>query len=263
MRQPVVFISHGAPMVALEEDEAYARALRRFGQRTPRPVGVAVVSAHWEADWPARVTASARPPVLYDFSGFPDPLYRMSYKAPGDPALAGRIVAALQEAGLPAAADPARGWDHGVWIPMRLTYPEADVPLVQISLPRPSTPEDLLRLGRALKPLRDRGVMLVGSGGIVHNLRRIRLDAKDAPPDAWAVAFDAWVAERVARLDTQGILAYRGVAPHADPAVPTTEHFDPIFIVLGAASADDRFVPIHDGIQYGNLSMRSFACSPS
>ena len=260
MRPPVVFISHGAPTVALEEHEDYARALARFGQQAGSLRAIVVMSAHWESARPARVTTSAQPRLIYDFDGFPDHLYSMSYPAPGDPVLAEEIVSLLIRAGPGAAAEVRRGWDHGVWIPLRLMFPRPVAPVIEISLPRQSTPADLVRLGRAMAPLRENGVLLMGSGGIVHNLRRIRLDEKSGPVDPWAREFDDWFADRLARRDVDALLSYRSVAPHAAQAAPTTEHFDPVFFALGASDAQDPILTLHDGIQYGNLSMRSFAC---
>jgi 4,5-DOPA dioxygenase extradiol len=142
---------------------------------------------------------------------------------------------------------------------LRLAFPAAEVPVVQVSLPQPRTIPGLLRMGRALAPLRERGVLLLGSGGVVHNLRRVRFEDKRAPVDPWARAFDAWVAAQLQERDLEALAAYRSQAPHADLAVPTTEHFDPIFFTLGAALPGDRVLWLHEGFHNGNLSMRSFA----
>lgn len=261
MRLPLVFISHGAPTVALEVDD-YAEALGRLGRDLGTPRAIVVMSAHWESPGSLRVTTSARPQLIYDFAGFPAPLYQMTYPAPGEPELAGEIVSSLVGAGLRAVADARRGWDHGVWIPLRLIFPGASTPVVQISLPSPASPADLMLVGRTLAPLRDRGVLLMCSGGIVHNLRAVRFGDKHAPPDAWAREFDVWFGERLVRRDLEAILAYRQDAPHARLALPTTEHFDPVFLALGASDAADRPAPVYEGIHYGNLSMRSFALRP-
>ncbi|HEY3174814.1 MAG TPA: class III extradiol ring-cleavage dioxygenase [Candidatus Polarisedimenticolia bacterium] len=256
---PALFISHGAPTLALEPEGTCARALRRWAEACPSPRALLVMSAHWEAPGPIRVTSAGRPPLIYDFAGFPDPLYALTYPAPGDPGLAAEVIRRLHDADLPAQEDPDRGWDHGVWIPLRLAFPEPRIPVVEISLPRRSAPEELMRIGRALSALRSQGVLLIGSGGIVHNLRLIRLERKEAPADSWALEFDEWVRTRLERHDFDALIRYREVAPHAALAVPTTEHFDPLFFVLGASGAEDDVVEIHDGIQYGNLSMRCFA----
>lgn len=260
-RAPAVFVAHASPMLAVER-EGHAEALRRFGKRLPDPSAIAVVSAHWEAPSPIRVTAAPRPSLIYDFGGFPRPLYEMTYPAPGSPELANEVVTMLGENGLPAVAEPRRGWDHGVWIPLRLLFPDASVPVVEISLPLPRDPELVARVGRALSPLRDRGVLLVGSGGIVHNLRLARLDRKDGPVDEWARRFDDWVRERVERRDVAGLASYRGGAPGAEMAVAESEHFDPLFFALGAARPDDRLEEVNRGFEYGNLSLSSYAFVP-
>jgi 4,5-DOPA dioxygenase extradiol len=255
MRLPAVFLAHGSPMVAVELDD-FTDALRRFGSSTPRPRAIVVVSAHWEAPGPVRVTAAERPPQIYDFSGFPPELYDVRYPAPGDPTLAAEIVKLLADAGIPAALDPKRGLDHGAWVPLHHAFPAADIPVVQVSLPTTRTPEDIAAVGKALAALRDRSVLLAGSGGIVHNLRRVRFDDKRAPVDAWAKEFDGWVAERAQRLDLTGLATYAGRAPQAALAVPTSEHFDPLFFVLGAGVPGDRVASFYEGFHHGNLSMR-------
>jgi len=256
-RAPVLFVSHGAPTVALEDD-AYTHALAAFGGTT-RPRAVVVVSAHWEDRGPVRVNDALRSELIYDFSGFPRSLYAIEYRAPGAPDVAEKTLGLLTAAGIDAVAESSRGWDHGVWVPLRILYPGAAVPIVQISLPVPRTPESVFRLGEALGPLRDEGVMLVGSGGVVHNLRRLRWDDAEGPPEGWAHDFDAWVAERLERRAFGEVLGYRDAAPHADQAVPTTEHFDPIFFALGAASPEDRAATVYAGFTYGTVSLRTFA----
>jgi len=248
MRSPAVFLAHGAPLSALGGDE-HAAALREFGEKHQQAKGILVISAHWQVSKPVRLTAWDRMPLLYDFGGFPDELYRIEYPAPGDPGLAARAAGVLRAEGQAVAFDTTRGLDHGGWVPLRL----ASMPFLE--------PPDLFQLGRALRPLRDDGVLVVGSGGIVHNLSRVRLADKNAPVDPWAAEFDGWVAERVAARNLDQLFAYRRQGPHARLSVPTTEHFDPLFVALGAAYADERLDTIFEGFHYGNLSMRSFAFS--
>lgn len=255
---PALFVSHGAPTAALERG-AYQRALSAWAGTRPRPRAVVVVSAHAEVPGPVRVNAAGRPSIVHDFHGFPPALYELRYPAPGSPDLAREVAAAFAAAGLEAVLDTGRGWDHGVWVPLRLLYPSADVPVVAVSLPVPRTPERLLAMGRALLPLRGRGVLLFGSGGIVHNLRRLRWEDLEGPPEPWAAAFGAWVDERLQALDEEGLRAYASRAPHADLAVPTTEHLDPLFFVLGARESADRVQGVYEGFRYGTLSLRSFA----
>jgi 4,5-DOPA dioxygenase extradiol len=228
--------------------------LADFARSRPRPTAVAVVSAHWEAPAPVRVTSSSRPETIHDFYGFPPPLYDIRYSCPGSSEVAEGIVERLERAGIAAEADAERGLDHGVWVPLHFLYSDADVPVVAVSLPRPRTPGALVALGRALSPLREAGVLLVGSGGLVHNLRLLEWEERGAPPAAWAVEFETWVRGRLAAGDEEGLLRYRERAPHPLRAHPTTEHFDPLFFALGAA-AGDSCRSLHDGFDFGTLSM--------
>jgi 4,5-DOPA dioxygenase extradiol len=259
-RLPVLFVSHGAPSVAVEEDD-YTAALRAWGAGVGPPAAVVTVSAHWPAAPPVRVTTGPAPATIHDFSGFPPALYRIRYPARGAPALAARILDALRGAGFSAQGDLARGLDHGSWVPLRLLFPAADVPVVAVSLPAPAEPEVLCALGAALAPLRDEGVLVVGSGGVVHNLGRLDWRAAPTTVAPWAREFDAWVRERVG-AGGDSLLRYATEAPHARFAVPTTEHFDPLFVVLGAAAGDRRVVDVYQGFRYGTLSMRTFALCP-
>ncbi|MGZ3427127.1 MAG: DODA-type extradiol aromatic ring-opening family dioxygenase [Polyangia bacterium] len=256
---PVLFVSHGAPTVALETETPFAAALRGFGERV-RPAAIAIVSAHWQTRAPqVRVTGAARPPLIYDFGGFPDEMYRLQYAAPGAPELAREIVDALAGAHAiddapkwEAAIDETRGWDHGAWVPLKLAYPAAEIPVVQISLPTAS-PVALLAMGRARASVRARKVLVVGSGTVVHNLRAIGQEG------AWARAFDAWFADAVARHDLEALAAWRDKAPDAVKAHPTSEHFDPFLVAMGATEAGETVTVLHDEFAFGSLSMRTFA----
>jgi 4,5-DOPA dioxygenase extradiol len=256
MRTPSVFLAHGAPLSALGGDE-HAAALRSFGAQHTGAKGILVISAHWQVSRPLRVTAWDRMPLLHDFSGFPEELNRIAYPAPGNPILAARVAGVLNAGGQKARLDTERGLDHGAWVPVRLAWPEAAMPVLELSMPF-IEPQELFQLGRALRPLRDDGVLIMGSGGIVHNLRRVHLEDKYAPVDDWAAEFDQWVAAQVAERKLDSLLAYRSASPHARLSVPTTEHFDPLFIVLGAAYPEERVETIFEGFHYGNISMRSF-----
>lgn len=255
---PLGFISHGAPVVALAPESPYGQALAGWGRQVPRPDAIVVLSAHWEAPGPIRVTSGSNPPVIHDFGGFPEPLYSMTYPAPGAPGLAAEIISLLMAAEVPAMLDPLRGWDHGVWIPLRLAFPAPEIPVIQISLLASAFPEEILRVGRALRPLRRRGILLIGSGGVVHNLGLLRYDNEQAPVDDWAGQFDHWVRVRLRQNDSEALLHYRELAPGAELSVPTTEHFNPLFFVLGAMGEGGQIVDIHEGFHYGNLSMRCF-----
>ncbi len=259
-RAPAVFLSHGSPTTALEND-AYTATVR--GLAGHRPAAVLILSAHWTASGPLGITAATRHRLIYDFGGFPEELYQLTYQARGDPELASLAASLLEADGMVARLDGLRGLDHGAWIPMRIAWPGGEVPIVQVSLPAEAKPETLVRLGRALAPLRERGVLLLGSGGLVHNLYLVNLGNKDRPVDSWAGEFDAWVARRLEPLDLPALLRYRDEAPAAAMAVPTTEHFDPLFVVLGAASPGERVQTIFEGFHYGNLGMRSFQLQPA
>ena len=257
-RLPALFVSHGSPMVAIENED-WGRRLREFGASLARPLAAVVVSAHFEAPPPLRITSSKAPETIHDFSGFPPELHRIQYVARGDPDLAERIRNLFGRSGMSATLDPRRGLDHGAWVPLRFLFPRADVPVVEVSLPVPRRPQDAFKIGAVLSPLRNDNVLLLGSGGMVHNLRRI--DAADDPSRVatWARAFDDWMAARLEAMDLPAILDYREQAPSADSAAPSSDHFDPIFVVLGSAVAGERVHTLHEGFRYGSLSMRSFA----
>jgi 4,5-DOPA dioxygenase extradiol len=254
---PAVFFAHGSPMSALGGD-AHAAALRAFGERCAGAKAILVISAHWQVSRPLRVTGWEHAPLLYDFGGFPEELYRIEYPAPGSPVLAARVAGVLRAGGQEVRLDTERGLDHGAWVPLKLAWPEAAIPVLELSLPF-AKPEELYQIGKALRPLREDGFVVAATGGIVHNLRRARIDNKDAPVDDWAAEFDAWVAARVAARKLEELFDYRNRAPHARLSAPTTEHFDPLFVFLGAAFPEDKFGTIYEGFHYGNLSMRSFS----
>ncbi|MGD0868779.1 MAG: class III extradiol ring-cleavage dioxygenase [Bryobacteraceae bacterium] len=258
-RLPAVFFAHGSPMSALGGD-AHAAALAAFGARHSGAKAILVISAHWQQSRPLRVTSWDRAPLLYDFGGFPEELYRVAYPAPGSPLLAVRVAGVLEAGGQTVRPEPERGLDHGAWVPVKLAWPAATTPVLELSMPF-AAPEELFQIGKALRPLRDDGFLVVGTGGIVHNLSRVHLENKDAPVDPWAAEFDAWVAAQVAARNLESLFAYRSTAPHARLSVPTTEHFDPLFVVLGMSFPDERIETIYQGFHYGNLSMRSFSFS--
>jgi Uncharacterized conserved protein len=254
---PVAFVSHGSPMVVIETG-VYQDALERFG-REQRPEAIVVVSAHWESGDTVRISSAAKHRLIYDFGGFPGELYELKYEAAGDPELARRIDGMLRDADVPSELDAVRGLDHGVWVPLRLIYPKADVPVVELSIPTTRSPAELLRIGELLSPLRSEGVLILGSGGIVHNLRRLDWRHRDGPAEEWALDFDRWFGAKLEAWDIEGLLRYQRTAPSAALAVPTNEHFHPVFVALGAAGERGRIDSIHEGFKYGTLSMRSFA----
>jgi 4,5-DOPA dioxygenase extradiol len=256
-RVPSLFLAHGSPMSVLDKD--FASALHKFTSRQVKLRAIVVVSAHWEASGAVRVTSSPKPPLIYDFAGFPGWLYEVSYPCPGDRAVAQMVAVLLERAGIEARLDPDRGLDHGVWVPLSLAFPEANTPVVQVSLPRPSTPSALIAMGRALAPLRHEHILLVATGGIVHNLARVHPEEDTPYPVPWAAEFDAWVREKVGALDVDALADYARLAPHASAAVPTTEHFDPLLFTAGTLLPGDVVYDIYDGFRHGTLSMRSLA----
>ena len=256
-RVPSLFLAHGSPMSVMDKD--FAGALYKFASRQVKLRAIVVMSAHWEAPGAIRVTSNPRPSLIYDFAGFPGWLYEIAYPCPGDRAVAQMVAVMLERAGIEARLDPDRGLDHGVWVPLSLAFPEAIVPVVQISLPKPSTPAALIAMGRALAPLRHEHILLLATGGIVHNLARLRASEETPYPDPWAAEFDAWVREKVGALDTDALADYVRLGPHANAAVPTSEHFDPLLFTAGTALPGDVVHDIYDGFRYGSLSMRSFA----
>jgi 4,5-DOPA dioxygenase extradiol len=254
-----MFISHGAPTLALEDQHPWSKALEALGQRMPRPRAALVVSAHWQEQGGFVTSGTARPETVHDFGGFPDALYRIEYPAPGDPQLARTAADRLVSAGLPAGVDAHRGLDHGAWVPLRRLYPKADVPVVQVALPWPARPEDLLKAGEALRPLRDEGVLLIGSGGATHNLRRLRWDdPASADPEPFAAEFDQWLWQAVQKDDRAALASWQKL-PTARLSHPTSEHFEPVLFAVGAADALDAPHLVHHSFAMGSLSLRSFA----
>ena len=251
---PAVFVSHGSPMTVLD-DGPYAHALAAFG-KTVEPQAILVISAHWQEP-NIRIATSPNPELIYDFGGFPRELYEIKYGAPGSPDLAKKVEGELKRAGFDSTLDLHRGWDHGIWVPLKLMFPEARIPVLAISLPTQSS-ERLFKIGEALSALRAQGVLVIGSGGIVHNLRLMNWQNKDAPIDDWARDFQEWVKQKIVSRQLPDLLTYEKQAPHAAQAVPTPEHFAPLFPVLGAASRVAKLLPIFEGIEHANMSMFTF-----
>ena len=249
---PALFISHGAPTLAGEHD-GFATELARWGQALGRPRAAVVVSAHWVAG-AARTGVERQAELMYDFGGFPDELYTIKYAAPGWPELAARV---RELTGATAEAD--RPLDHGVWVPMLKMYPQADVPIVQVALPLATGPAGWIALGRALAPLRQDGVAIIGSGGAVHNLRRLAWGGR-GPIAPWAAAFDQWIVDTVGRRDLAALGRVLEDVPSLHDAHPTVEHLAPLLVAAGAAAVGDALPPATfpiAGWVLGSLSMRS------
>jgi 4,5-DOPA dioxygenase extradiol len=251
---PSIFISHGSPTLALDPGEAGA-FWRKLAQSLPRPKAVLCVSAHWYTHAPLLCTAE-RPETIHDFYGFPEPMYRLRYPAPGAPALAKRAMALLHAAGIPAAAEPEYGLDHGAWVPLQFLYPDADVPVAQLSVQPYRDARWHQRMGAALAPLKDEGALILGSGGATHNLRELVRGGAAVP--SWAEAFDEWLAKALAEGDEEELLDWETKAPHAQRAHPSPEHFLPLFVAWGAAGKGATGERLYRDFTMGGLSMAAF-----
>ncbi|MHB2015546.1 MAG: dioxygenase family protein [Candidatus Xenobia bacterium] len=247
MKQPVAFVAHGAPTLALDAEKG--AELTKWAASMSRPRAVLIVSAHWEADQ-VLLGATTPAPLIYDFSGFPEPLYRIQYQPPGAAELADRVSALLQPEWPVRRTD--RGLDHGAWVPLLHLFPQADVPVLQMALPSQHSNRMLLELGRRLAPLRDESVLVLASGVLVHNFSFIRFGG--GPVEPWAIEFEAWVAEKLQAWDLDALVNARTIAPGGRHAIPTPEHFQPLYIALGAADPHPQLeFPIR-GFEMGSLS---------
>jgi 4,5-DOPA dioxygenase extradiol len=273
---PVAFLGHGSPLTALEEG-AYQDTLRAFGKelRTSHRNlrAIVVFSAHWFTRGGISVGGAARPETLYDFRGFPKALSEIRYPAPGDPSLAAEIVdrlnrdAVFQTERLPARIETSRGLDHGVWTPLRFLFPEAEIPVVQVSLPVThsallSMEQAALALGQALAPLRGEGggVLFLGSGNITHNLGELDSETPEAPAEDWALAFEAWAVSKALGLDARALVRWKEDAPFALRAHPSPDHWLPLLAAVGVAQSDASIGAgkiLFQGMRYAHLSMTS------
>jgi 4,5-DOPA dioxygenase extradiol len=231
-RMPALYIGHGAP--PLLDDALWRGELAAWARDLPRPTAILIVSAHWESA-PVMLSATAAgTPLVYDFGGFAQRYYQMTYRTPDAGALAARVAAMMPDTE-PVHEHPSRGLDHGAWVPLKIMYPAGDIPVLQMSLPT-DDPDRLLELGRRLRPLRDEGVLIIGSGFLTHGLPFLREFRIDAPAPGWSTDFDAWAADALVRGDVAELASYRSKAPGMPYAHPTVEHFIPLFVTLGAAS---------------------------
>lgn len=260
MTLPVLFLSHGSPMHALEPGAA-GRAWEALGRTLPRPRAVLMASAHWETSVPM-LTGNPKPQTIHDFGGFPAELFALRYAASGEPALATRAVALLKGAGITAGVDGCRGLDHGAWVPLRWMFPEENVPVVQVSVQPELGTEHHVALGRALAPLLKEDVLIIGSGHTTHNLRDWIANPRREEPLRYAQAFSEWLGDRLAAHDTDALIGYREQAPDAARAHPSEEHFLPLHVAWGAAGDNPRVEKIVGGFEAGALSMDSYAFYP-
>jgi len=253
---PTLFISHGSPMLALE-NASTTEFLRGLAAELPKPSAIVVASAHWETDEPM-ITGAAHPETIHDFTGFPKELYALRYPAPGNPVLAHRIHSLLEAAGFKAGIDPVRGLDHGVWNPLLLMYPKADISVIELSVQAGRDAHWHYRIGQALIPLREDNILIIGTGNLTHNLREAFRGAHSATP-SWVTGFAEWVADRVAESDIASLLAWQTLAPHARENHPTSEHFLPFFVALGAAGIPLQSKHLHKDTALSVLAMDAYA----
>lgn len=256
-RLPTLFLSHGSPMLAVQDSPA-GRFLDGLGPALPRPAAIVVASAHFMAIQPS-VGAATRPVTVHDFAGFPAPLHDLLYPAAGAPALAASISERLAAAGLGPHERPSHGLDHGVWVPLRRMYPQADIPVVPLSVNPHADAKHHYNVGRALATLREEGVLMIGSGGFVHNLGDLDWQHPDAAMPAWASGFAEWMRARLAARDLPALLDWQRQAPHARHAHPTVEHLMPLFVALGAAGESMAVRPLHRSHEFGSLALDAFA----
>lgn len=247
---PSLFISHGSPMLALEPG-ASGPALARLAAEMPKPRAIVIVSAHWESQ-ELLVNGNPQPETWHDFGGFPAALFGVQYPAPGLPELSAQVVDLLTAGGLPARIDTKRPFDHGVWVPLSLMYPQANIPVVQVSLPTRLGPALQTRVGRALASLREQVVLVIGSGSITHNLRDLDWHAGPESVEPWAKEFRDWIVDKLASNDEAALHDYRRLAPHAVRSHPSDEHLLPLYFARGAGG---EFSIAHQGFTMGALGM--------
>lgn len=248
---PTLFLSHGAPDMALRDTPTH-RFLAGLGKTLPEPKAILVISAHWETDTPM-LTASAHPPMIYDFHGFPPELYKLDYPAPGAPELAAQIKALLPDTQL----NKERGFDHGTWSPLLLVYPEAKIPVIQLSVQPHKDAAWQYEIGRKLAPLREQGVLILATGNTTHNLREAFRGHTNTPPQV--TEFTSWLRDVLAKKDHAQALDWQAAAPHARWNHPSPEHFLPLFVALGAAGPEAEATLLHDSVDLGVLAMDSYS----
>lgn len=251
-RMPVIFIGHGSPMNAIEDNE-YTKSWRELGTTLPRPKAILAISAHWFTSG-TRISDAKAPETIYDMYGFPKELYEIKYSAPGSPELAHKVIELLS--GVSVKIDDTWGLDHGSWSVLHAMYPAADIPVVQLSIDRNATPQEHFILGQKLQSLRDEGVLIFGSGNVVHNLSLVSFGTNGGFP--WAYDFDEYIKNSVMRHDFDSVQNYKKAGAAALKAFPTPEHFNPLLYVLGSSDNEDSFNVINEECVFGSLSMTCY-----
>ncbi len=258
-----LFLSHGAPNMGLH-DSPVKQFMSNLGGKYEKPEAIVVCSAHFETD-NTYVVSDPNPEMIYDFRGFEEELYQQDYPAPGHPELARTVIGLLEKAGIPVSELPNRGFDHGSWVPLALAWPEADIPIVQVSVDPNGTPEYHYKLGLALSGLREKGIMIIGTGNITHNLQPLFARGKDpeleANIEAWVQKFLDWFDQQLLDGNTNDLLNYREAAPFAEENHPTDEHLLPIFFAMGAAGPNYRARKLHSSSVFGYLAMDAWEFS--
>ncbi|MFD0715750.1 DODA-type extradiol aromatic ring-opening family dioxygenase [Paenibacillus sp. GCM10027626] len=249
---PSYFIAHGAPSIVIENN-SYTAFLQQLAGSIPKPKAIVLFSAHWEQPVQTVSAVQGTYETIYDFGGFQDELYRMTYPAPGNEVLAEHIQKLFAEHGIRSSLDAERGLDHGAWAILKLIYPEADIPVVALSVNRYLTDEQQYKIGQALASLKEQDVLIIGSGGTVHNLRRVNWRADGV--DEWAAEFDNWLQNKLETWDVEALVNYREQAPNAAEAVPTSEHFIPLLLAMGTGDKNRKAELLHRSYQYGSLSL--------
>lgn len=259
-RLPTLFVSHGSPMLAIVDSPA-RQFLLELGKTLPQPKAILVASAHWESIGGPAVSLAPQPETIHDFGGFPAELFSMQYPALGAPDTALRAAELLEQVGFSVKRSTNRGLDHGAWVPLRLMYPAADIPVTQISVLRNATPAEHERMGKALAVLRDEGVLVIGSGSLTHNLYEFKGQGIDAPVPSWVSDFGEWMMTTLRDNQREALLNYRAQAPYAAENHPTEEHLLPLFVAMGAAGEGARAERLHASFEYGILAMDIYAFS--
>lgn len=254
-KAPVMFISHGSPMWALDPGEAGAQLMQLTAQFSQLNA-VVIISPHWITA-EAEVTTSSQPDTIHDFGGFPAALYQLQYPAPGSAVIAGQVADCLSCAGIKVSQNHQRGLDHGAWVPLRFLLPQADIPVIQLSLPASLSPMQLVALGESLAPLREQNIAVIASGSITHNLRDI-VRHEDATPADYVVRFQAWVRQQVSERQIAALCQPQLETEAFSRAHPSADHYLPLLIAMGASSASDRLTVLQSPILYSALSMESY-----
>lgn len=251
-KMPVLFIGHGHPMNALFDND-FTRTLQQIGKSIEKPNAVMVVSAHWETKG-TYVSVNAQPKTIYDFGGFDDALFRIKYEPSGSPELARQVISHLPF----VKEDHQMGLDHGAWTVLKFIYPKADIPVFQLSIDFNQSPQQHFEMAQALRKMREKGVLIIGSGNIVHNLRLLDWKNINAKTQDWAIEFDTTVKNKINSGDFKSLVNYNALGKAAQLSIPTADHYLPMLYTLGLASKEEPVTYLYEGFQYANISMRCF-----